>query len=814
LNGGTFKVGDKDYTINLPKNVDSLEMLSQIRVSLRSKSAIFLKDVAKITSGVSKNNMQKFKTSGVDSLILFADPKEGGNIKKMSDQIMEQMAILEKQWPSDVQYKILVNPSEFIDNSVRSVIREVFMAAFLAVVVLFIFIGSLKNVVTAAIEIPLSLLMAFILMRLAGMNLNLISLGGLALSAGMNVDASVVVLENIFRHFEGKKLENLSYGDKAQLILQAVNEVKTPIIASTVASLVVFFPLIFTQGLTHSLLGDLAKAVVFSHGLSALVALILVPTIRLQLLSRGTSLEVHSPFEKTLVKIENFYHKTLKIFLLSPKIQKMTFATVTILLVLLVTFVLPHLKKEVIGKPDSDWLIVGVSAPTFSKQQQLESELASMEDTMNAQIGSEILYTFTQMWGSHDGNIMVRLKDKSKITSLVEKAEDLFKNTPTKFYWQDQWNPSELEIPDPPQLRLEITAGTPQSRLQMAQDIQTLLNENGAYDKVQATPTAESEKEIRVLPFFNSGSESEVMGKYDLSHYLRVATDGVYVERIFQKQQELPIYLRMNDGDLNTLDQLKALPIGFEGRLIPLGALAQLSLEPRTPRIYQENQKAMILLEARLNKSQKSLEKEKKIETEKLLQDFRAKQKKNDPDQPTLVEAQADKELQESLQQLKWAVGISIFLVFLTMVLQIGDIVHALLVLVAIPLGFVGVMVALFVFRSSLSLNSGLGTILLNGIAVANSIILVDFIKKLHDQGKSAQEATLQASTVRLRPILMTSMTTVLGMLPIALGLGEGGKILQPLGIAVCGGLWVSMLLTLYIVPALQYIYLSRNEKK
>jgi HAE1 family hydrophobic/amphiphilic exporter-1 len=812
LNGGTFKMGDKDYLINLPKNVENFENLSQIRVSERGRVAIFLKDIAKITSGISKDSRQKFKTSGVESLILFADPKEGGNIKKMSDQIMEQLHVLEKQWPADVQYKVLVNPAEFINNSIQSVIHEVFLAAFLAVVVLFFFIGSFKNVITAAIEIPLSLLMAFILMRLAGMNLNLISLGGLALSAGMNVDASVVVLENIFRHFEGQR-SDLSYGEKAKLVLKAVEEVRLPIIASTVASLVVFFPLIFTEGLTHSLLGDLAKAVIFSHGLSAIVALILVPTIRLQLLSRGTQLEVHSPFEKALQKIESFYRRTLEIFLSRRRLQMTVFSAVVILLPVLLILVLPRLKKEVIGKPESDWLIVGVSSPTFSTMKQIESELDSMEQTLNSDFGSEIQYTFTQIQGSHDGNIMVRLKDKKKIEKLVEKAEETFKNTPTKFYWVDQWNPSELEIPDPPQYRLEITAGSPIKRLQAAQDIQSSLLEKGIFDKVRVTPTSESEKEIRVQPFFNSGSESEVMGKQDLSHYLRVATDGVYAERIFQHQQELPIYLRLADENVKTLDQLKALPIGFEGRLIPLGALAQVSLEERTPRLYQENQKALILLTGRLNKSHLASAEEKKKLAMEAIQEFRSKRPTNDPDLPSLIEVQADKDLQESLHQLKWAVAISIGLVFLTMVVQLGDIVHSLLVLVAIPLGFIGVLLSLFVFQSSLSLNSGLGTILLNGIAVANSIILVDFIKKLHESGKDARTATVDASLARLRPILMTSMTTVLGMLPVALGLGEGGKILQPLGIAVCGGLWVSMLLTLYIVPALQYLYLARKEK-
>jgi HAE1 family hydrophobic/amphiphilic exporter-1 len=812
LNGGTFRIGEKDYLVDLPKSVSTFDMLGQIRISPRGRSPIFLKDVAKITSGISKDSRQKFKTSGVESLILFAEPKEGGNIKKMADQIVAQMALLEKQWPKDIQYKILVNPSEFINKSVNSVIREVFIAALLAVIVLFLFIGSFKNVVTAAIEIPLSLLMAFILMRLTGMNLNLISLGGLALSAGMNVDASVVVLENIFRHFEGKSPQ-MSYQEKAETVLAAVNEVKLPIIASTMASLVVFFPLIFTQGLTHSLLGDLAKAVIFSHGLSAIVALVLVPTIRLQLLSRFQFAEAHSPFEPFLKRLENLYRVSLENFLSRKRLQFVTFGLVTLLLPLLVVTVLPKLKKEVIGKPESDWLMVGVNSPVFNTAKQVESEVDSMEQILQTNFGPEIMYTFTQIQGNNGGFIMVRLKDKSKIEELVSKSEEIFKNTPTQFYWVDQWNPSELEIPDPPQFRVNITGGSPVKRLQLAQDVQSVLLEKGIFDKVQVRPTVDREKEIRVQPYMNSGAESEVLTKNDISHYLRVVTVGAYADQIFEHQQSLPIYLRLETDSIKSIDQLKALPIGFEGRLIPLSALALVTLEERVPRLYQENQEPMMYLTGRLNKAQLGKASESKIQAASLIQEMRSKLDSRDSDTASLMEIEPDIDLQNSLTQLKWAIAISVLLVFLTMVIQLGDIVHSLLVLVAIPLGFVGVLISLFVFKSSLSLNSGLGTILLNGIAVANSIILVDFIRKLHESGKDAKTATIEASLARIRPILMTSMTTVLGMLPIALGLGEGGKILQPLGIAVCGGLWVSMLLTLFLVPALQYLYLSRKER-
>ncbi|MFN8943298.1 MAG: efflux RND transporter permease subunit, partial [Pseudobdellovibrionaceae bacterium] len=171
-------------------------------------------------------------------------------------------------------------------------------------------------------------------------------------------------------------------------------------------------------------------------------------------------------------------------------------------------------------------------------------------------------------------------------------------------------------------------------------------------------------------------------------------------------------------------------------------------------------------------------------------------------------------EVNDSLKQLSIAFSLSLLLIFLTMVLQMGHVVNSLLVLAAIPLGFIGVIVSLFVFQSTVSLNSMLGIILLNGIAVANSIILVDFIQRQVDSGMTPLEAALVSGKTRLRPILMTTMTTLLGMTPIALGLGEGGKILQPLGISVIGGLGVSTLLTLFIVPALQTSYLQFKAKK
>lgn len=809
--GGTLKIGEKDYQISLPKKASSLEALQTVRVSPVGLEPVLLRDVATVEVALQQESMQKFKTSGVESLILFASPKEGGNIKRMADDIMAGVEATRSQWPADIQYKVLVNPAEFIDKSVEGVLREVAMAAFLAVVVLFFFIGSFKNVATAAIEIPLSLLMAFIMMKLAGMNLNLISLGGLALSAGMNVDGSVVVLENIFRHFEGQP-RDLSFDARARLVVEAVNEVKLPIVASTLASLVVFAPLVFTRGLTNSLLGDLAKAVIFSHGLSAIVALVLVPTIRLQLLSKGEVKHVESPFEKYIAAIENFYGRTLRAFLGSTRAQAGLLGLVALALPALLFFVVPRLEKEVIGKPESDWIEVGLRSPLITTAKQNEAEFDALEADLMKHFGDEVLYTFEQVSLSWGGEVMLRLKHRDKVQELLTKIEDTFKNTPTKFYWSDSWTPSELQIPDPPDFRVEILGGTPLRRQQVGHDLDEQLRDPDVFGKVQSTPSNEVQKGLLVSPLPYLVSQPEVLSRYDLSHFLRVATDGVLVDKVVEKNVTLPLYLRMPKEISTSLEQLSALPVGFDKRLVPVSALARISIAEKDPAVYRENEQAMTILEGRVKKSDKATSQERLAKARTIVETYRAHlaaaPEAERKDNPVVTIAQADKELTDALDQLKWAVLISIALIFLTMVLQLGDLVHSLLVLVAIPLGLIGVVVSLWVFHSSLSLNSGLGTILLNGIAVANSILLVDFIRKRHQQGMPAFDAVLSASTARLRPILMTSLCTVLGMFPIALGWGEGGKTLQPLGIAVCGGLWLSMSLTLYLVPCLQYQYL------
>ncbi|MGZ3723029.1 MAG: efflux RND transporter permease subunit [Bdellovibrionales bacterium] len=817
--GGSFVEGLNNLTIEMPPTVRSVEELKRAVIPTRSGRIVHLSDIANIEMGVPSNNSRSMKTSGVPSLILFAMPRAGGNIKRMAEDIMAIVNHAAPNLPKDIEFKVLVDPSEFIRSAVTNVVHEVVIAALLAVFVLFLFIGNIRNVVTAAIEIPLSIVLAFILMRMMGMNLNLISLGGLALSAGMNVDGSVVVMENIFRHFDAAP-GPMSQREKIRLLGQAVSEVRFPIIASTIASLVVFIPLAFTSALTNAILGDLALAVVFSHGFSAIVALVLVPTVRLQLMSRSVEKSSHSFLEPVLRKIEDLYSRALGVFMSKATLKLAVYGALIAVLAALVTFVLPKLPREVIGKPDTDWLILAVNTRGNTLIRQMESLTETVESRMLDKFGSDIRYTFTQIQNPNRTSIMARLSDKSKMQALWKGFEAEFANTPEVQFFIIPWNPSELTIPDPPNLQISISGREQKDRIDTAREVYDLLLEKNIYPRFGALPELAMVDGSELLPSAEQWSILSAKGHLtpaDLADVSRTATLGRRLWQMPIDGEMLPIQLGYPVNQISSLADLESLPIGVNGKLIPLKALAQLHRYPAQPDIYRENGEYKVLLTGRVAKGDEAQIPANMKQAKAVVAEWQEKAGLKHTSAVTFDDA--EKELTEALLQLAVAVGLSIILIFITMVFQFGDIVNAILVLVAVPLGFIGVLISLFVFHSTLSLNSVLGVILLNGIAVANSIILVDFLKRLVDEGKTPYMAALEAAKKRLRPILMTSVCTGLGMLPVAMGFGEGGRILQPLGIAVVGGLSFSMLTTLFIVPSLQVSYLTwkmkrRGEKK
>lgn len=822
--GGSVTVGTNQLKVELPRTVRKPEDLGEVPVPTPSGRVVHLSDIALIDLGLRTTDAKIIKTSGAPSVMLFASPKPGGNVKKMAEDLLAVMDEAKGTLPADIQSKVLVDPSGFIRSATFNVAKEVALGALLAVAILFVFIGSLKNVVTAAVEIPLSIVMAFILMKVTGVSINLISLGGLALSAGMNVDGSVVVMENIFRHFAEAKGRRLSAKDRLDVLVKAVAEVRLPLIASTIASLVVFLPLTFTSALSYAILGDLAKAVVFSHGLSAVVALILVPTVRYHLMGKGTQSvdqgHQESYFEPFLGRLDGAYSKALGFFIDRPLLKWPIYGGLAATLALLVAFVLPSLPREVIGTPDSDMIFLSLSTRGNTLIKQMEAQSDEVERDLLNEFGDKIAYTFTQISGANRAWILAKLRDKSTMEGTWKAIEKRFTDTAVLRFGVEPWNPSELPIPNPPDLRIAVRGGDVNARRDVTLELTDLFEGAHVYDRVYAEPGVERSKGITLkanpeqwLAMAQAGVR---LLPSDLADVSRVATQGRRIARMNIKGQETRVILRYPEGYLDKPEDLAAMPIGVAGKIVPLKSLLPMTLEEMPPAVFRENGQDLFVVYARHNKSAKADPKASLVKAKALLAEWQAKQgdQAADASRPVVAIEDAGKDVTEAIEQLATAIGISVVLIFLVLLLQFGSVVESLLVLVAVPLGFIGVLLALKFSGSTLSLNSALGVILLNGIAVNNSIIMVDFIRRLAADGLAPREAATVAAKKRLRPILITSLTTVLGMLPIALGFGEGGRILQPLGIAVSGGLWISMALTLFLVPALQVSYLEAKAKR
>ena len=781
---------------------------------------INLGQIAKIEYSISESSQRMFKTNGNKSLILFADPKTGGNLKKMAEDTKVMVSNVMKNVPSDIQYRLLVDPSEFIRQAVSNVMKEVFLAAGLAVLVLFVFIGNFKNTITAAIEIPISMIISFVLMRMSDMNLNLISLGGLALSAGMNVDASVVVLENIFRHFEMNN-KNLSAQQKLNMIVQAVREVWKPIIGATLASLVVFLPLAITRDLTQAVLGDLALAVVYSHGVSAIVALLLVPTIRYHILKRSKKIEALKPppLEKPLQWLEKKYSSVLYYFLNTSKVRNIFLLVSTITLFTAIWVIAPRLPKELVGKPDTEWLLLGVNTHGNTLIKQMETLTDKTEKEMLEKFGEAVDYTFVQIQQANSSFIMARLKDKSKMNDYWKKFEEHFQNSTDTTYWVSSWNPAELPLPNPPALDISIKGTDFKDMQAVAQLLRHKIRSTDYYQSVWNEPGSNPDTlfTVKMDPLkFDMLRENNFRYQLsDINDMLQLMTDGKHWGELYFDSKKIPVRIEYPKNYVGTIEDISSLPVRYMDKLLALGSLFKLDLVSDFAVTRYADGQLLSSMRANVKKGEESTIKEKAEKVKLLVDDFVANELpalglKSFP-QVSIENSQ--KELTQALDQLLISLLVSFALIALILYFQFNSIMQSLIILSAIPFGVFGAAISLFVFGSNISLNSALGLILLNGIAVANSIILVDVINQKIKSGLSIVPAIIEGSKQRLRPILITSLTTILGMIPMAIGMGDGGKILQPLGITVAGGLWISMLFTLVVVPILCGMYFRKYHR-
>lgn len=809
---GSLETEAGSQPVEVPRAIKSVSDLEQLVLPLGGGRTSHLSELAQVSYERARGDTEIHKLNGAPTILLIANPKPSANLKRMADEAGAVVQRIKASLPPDISVQVVLDPAAFIGSAVNNVLKEVALGSFLAAAILLLFIGNLRNVMTAAIEIPISIALAFLVMWICDMNLNLLSLAGLALAAGMNVDASVVVMENIFRHFEGQP-RNLSRTQKLAIMVAAVKEVRTPVIASNVASLVVFVPFMFTSGLSYAILGDLAKAVIFSHGFSAVVALVLVPTVRLQLMRGGQGGGEHKALaDRPLHWLEERYAGILRYLTAAPRRALVLLGLPILLLGLGVLKVFPELPREIVGKPEADFLGVQINVEGFNNMNQMESFVASFQHDIKAKLPEmqgKVKFTLDMIQGPNRSISFFKLKNKRDMPALHAAMEKAFPSGQGRFYAVFEWNPSEFQLPQTYALRVAIHGGEAEDRTIAARDLKQKLEGLRLLQNIESSPNLEraSRVQVKIDPtqYALLVDQGLRWSPSSLSDALRTASVGKWIGQLPIEGRDTSVRLEFTEGAVAKPADIEAFPLNLGGKILPLKALATVEESPIQDRRYSENGQEMLLLSATL--PQEKIRESSRYESQlrEVVETWRDERLPELGLQPLAVSVlEANRDLADSLSQLQLAFLLSVFLLFLAIVFQFGSFGEATLVLLAVPLGLLGAVLSLALCQSTLSVNAVLGMILLNGIAVNNSIILVDFAKKLHREGLGAAEAVIAAARKRLRPILITTLTTMLAMLPVASGYGEGGRVLQPLGIAVVGGLWLSTLLTLLLVPLLQ----------
>lgn len=777
------KDGKSEIQIDIPANMEDIYQVLELPLHNQGRPLnVKLKHVAKLKEEFDSSS-SIFRLNGDNATFMSVVLKSTGDVKRTCDKILMMVKKFAQEDP-DLSYKIIVNPAKFVENSMSNLLLNALVGGLVAVLIVFLFLGSLANTFIIAISIPFCLVSSFILMKIFNISINIISLGGMAIGVGMILDSSIVVLENIWRL--KKEKANPDKG-RIQITLTSVKEVTLPIIMSVLTSVVVFLPILFTASYTKAILGDLAKMVIFTLLLSIPASLIVVPILSYRFMPEETK---NYSFLSIWDKFNNFYLKSLN-WMLNKRKRIIGFTAISFSLFIGSLFLFPLVKKEIVAVPTTKLLAVRMGLPD---NQDLAFTLKKVKEVENyLKEKKEVTSIATAMWNPDNGYIIATLESRHYFEPLKEAFNKAFPRSPSMNIHAHKWDPGKMPLPNQKDMIISISSESLDSILEAA----NLLSQNIPHAKFNFNqkPWKQSSENIQVN--FNPWLSFQV--KNSAQKLLQAATKrGLYLGEFFSEGRSKQVSVRFkNDQRAKYLEEMQNLPMLLENKMVNLKSLAEIKFN-------QEESKPIRIVDGRKAYDfifwAKSDEDKVKIDYQKELKE-KVKQLQL-PSDVNISYPSPNEEMDKSVDSFKFSLLLSIGLVFLVIALMFNSIRLPLIILATIPLAIIGVGTGLYLWGSTLSLNSMLGTILLSGLVVNNAIILLDFYKSQPDS-LSVKERISNAASLRLRPILMSTLTTLLGVFPVALGMGEGGEVLAPLGVAIFSGLIFSTVFCLFFIPGI-----------
>ncbi|MCP4147262.1 MAG: efflux RND transporter permease subunit [bacterium] len=811
LPSGYIDESHKEYLIRTIGEFKSLDEIEQVVITTgKQGQPVFLRDLARVIE-TSKEIRSRARINGSQGLMLIITKSAGANTVLVAQAVKDSIEKITPTLDKDLELKVALDFSRIIRIMANRSANNILSGAILAMLLILAFLRSLRPTLAIGIAIPLSVITTFIALHLVNYTLNLITMGGLALGVGMLVDNAIVVIENIFRHLE----DGRSPYDAARI---GTSEVGTAIIASTLTTIAVFFPMIFASGVAGKLSQGLAVSVSFALLSSLFIALTIIPMLASWLFkakSNSKEFLVNLGMDK-FSRLRDFYKRTLEVAL------KRRIAVLLLVLTLFIgTIILSFfLGSEFLPNTDDALIFLKLKMPVGTRIEETDRilkliEKQSLNDKnvistlinvgVNKQNAQDSALGFNPS-GSNEANLWAYLTTGSKRevsdVELLEQWRNYFPNLQRgKIEFIDITSITMMGESSTSPIECNIYGKELEKLGDLAQKVKAeILNIEGIRDVEISLEKSKPEIKIKIKK-----EEASKLGltPFEISKQVETYTIGTVVSRIILEEEEREIRVRLQKKDRTVLDKLKKLPI-----ITPMGTRVYLSQVVEFKRslsvlkIERENQVRKVSITA--NYIDRDLG---GIVTEIIKKT--AAITNNLPEGYFSHMGGAYEDMLESYQTMALALFLAVVLVYAVMASQFESLKYPFIIMFTIPLALIGVVLLLAITGKNISLPSIMGFIMLGGIVVNNGIVMVDYINQLIVRGFDRIDAVVNGAVVRLRPILITALSTIFGMLPMAISTSEGFEIRSPMAIALIGGLVVSTFLTLFVIPIL-YTYFSK----
>lgn len=805
---GTIETTSKIYNLRVMSEYSSLDQIKNTIITYRNGIPVYLKDVAIVEDGF-KENTNEVRSDYGAGIMLVVMKQSDANTVLTSRNVNEAIPDIISRLPQGTKVSVMWDQSEFILKSVNNLKNTAIIAFVLAFIVIYFFLRNFRGSMIMGISIPVSVIATFAVMFASNLTLNIISMAGLALAIGMLVDNSIVVLENIYRHREMDK--NLY--DSADIGTQ---EVGMAITSSTLTTLAVFLPVLFVPNITGQLFKDMVLTITFSLLVSLLVAITLVPLMSAKILHIEVNKKENrfSRFKDRIGQwILDLTEKYRVILHWSLNHKKTVMFSVTGLLILSIGLA-TLLGGEFLPKSDQGLINVILESPSGTPIEQTRVYAYEIENIIKEVVAKDDFESVSIFYGEREGigafgttSSTIELFLKLKPRSIRQKSQ---------FEIQDSLRKKFDRLPGVTYIFQEGGAFTTEKDIEVkvigfdVAGAKAIANEfKSKMEKVEglvdiSLNTKETTPELQVhlnkdlLNFYNL-STVQVAGN------ISTAIQGKVASQYREQGDEYDVYVRFDKEFRNKKESLEQLELALPaGGRIKLKDVANITEEQSSPTIFRENQSRYVSVGCGLSGIDLSAAVDR---IERIIEETPV------PSEYQVLIGGTAEDQQEAFFYLALAFLAAVILVYMIMASQFESLVDPLIIMFTVPLSIIGVVVFLAITGTTFSVMALVGVVMLVGIAVNNGIVLVDYINQQRRKGMELLEAVEFGCKARMRPVLMTALTTILGMVPLAIELGEGAETWSPLARAVIGGLSATTLLTLIVIPVVYVIFENAGEK-